>query len=77
MVGSIRSIFWLFGYKDLVQVVDDPACILEDEIVSVPRNTNPIGYLVDYYSEQGKMPLFIEEVCDGVRFRQSFHAARP
>ncbi|RHZ48236.1 uncharacterized protein CDV56_105973 [Aspergillus thermomutatus] len=27
------SIFWLFGHKDLVELVDDPACLLEDEIV--------------------------------------------
>ncbi|KAF7172082.1 hypothetical protein CNMCM6106_006375 [Aspergillus hiratsukae] len=65
MVGSIRSIFWLFDHKDLVKVVDDPACILEDEIVTVPRNINPMGYLMNYYSEQGKTPLFIQEVYDG------------
>ncbi|KAF7125617.1 hypothetical protein CNMCM5793_001856 [Aspergillus hiratsukae] len=51
--------------KDLVKVVDDPACILEDEIVTVPRNINPMGYLMNYYSEQGKTPLFIQEVYDG------------
>jgi hypothetical protein len=32
MIGSIRSIFWLFGHKELVKVIDDPACILEDEM---------------------------------------------
>ncbi|KAF7125691.1 hypothetical protein CNMCM5793_001984 [Aspergillus hiratsukae] len=76
MVGSIRSIFWLFGCDDLVKLVDDPACVLEDEIVSVPRNTNPMGYLMDYYSVQDKMPLFIQEVYDGVRLPRSFHDAR-
>ncbi|GIK04727.1 hypothetical protein Aspvir_008821 [Aspergillus viridinutans] len=75
MVGSIRSIFWLFGHKELVKVIDDPACILEDEIVAVPRNANPMGFLMDYYSEQGKMPLFIQEVYDGLRLPQSLHAA--
>ncbi|EAW22413.1 uncharacterized protein NFIA_010950 [Aspergillus fischeri NRRL 181] len=32
MIGSIRSIFWLFNHRELVKVIDDPACILEDEI---------------------------------------------
>jgi hypothetical protein len=35
----------------------------------------PMGYLMKYYSKQGKMPLFIQEVYDGVRLRQSLHVA--
>ncbi|KAG2014584.1 hypothetical protein GB937_006546 [Aspergillus fischeri] len=75
MIGSIRSIFWLFNHRELVKVIDDPACILEDEIVAIPRNINPMGFLMNYYSELGKMPLFIRQLYDGVRFPQSFHVA--
>jgi hypothetical protein len=30
---------------------------------------------MNYYSEQGKMPLFIRQLHDGVRLSQSFHVA--
>jgi hypothetical protein len=33
--------------------------------------------LMDYYSVQGKMPLYIQEAYDGVRLPQSFHDAGP
>ncbi|KAF7177115.1 hypothetical protein CNMCM7691_004763 [Aspergillus felis] len=75
MIGSTRSIFWLFGHKELVKVIDDPACILEDEIVAVPCNANPMGFLMNYYSELGKMPLFIQELYDGVRLPPWLHVA--
>ncbi|KAL3414430.1 hypothetical protein V8F44DRAFT_487400 [Aspergillus fumigatus] len=75
MIGSIKSIFWLFNHKELVKVVDDPACILEDEIIAIPRNINPMGFLMSYYSELEKMPLFIQQLYDCVRPHQSFHVA--
>lgn len=75
MIGSIRSIFWLFGRNDLVRVVDDPACLLKDEIIDVPRGINPVGYLINYYSVEGKIPSYIQETDGGVGLSQSFHVA--
>jgi hypothetical protein len=51
MIGSAMSIFWICGYNDLVRLVDDPACILDDEVVKVPRGTHPGTFLVDRYSD--------------------------
>lgn len=36
IVGSNRSIFWLNGYMDIVEAIDDPACAIEDEVICIP-----------------------------------------
>ncbi|KAI9371352.1 hypothetical protein BJX61DRAFT_33278 [Aspergillus egyptiacus] len=59
VIGSNRSIFWLFGLNDFVTIIDDPACLLEDEIVLVPAGIHPIGFLVDRYAEEQKLPGFL------------------
>jgi hypothetical protein len=65
MIGSARSIFWICGYNDLVRLVDDPACILDDEVVKVPRGTHPGTFLVDRYWEAGKIPGFVYDRYSG------------
>ncbi|RHZ55215.1 uncharacterized protein CDV56_104825 [Aspergillus thermomutatus] len=59
MIGSNRSIFWLFGLNDLVKVIDDPACLIEDEVVLVPQGTHPVGFLLNRYVEERKIPGYI------------------
>ncbi|KAJ9267610.1 hypothetical protein DTO212C5_5849 [Paecilomyces variotii] len=72
MIGSIRSIFWLYGYKDLVELVDDPAYSLQDEIVAVPQGVRVVDFLLDRYWEEGKIPRYISETYEGVRWPRSF-----
>ncbi|KAF5857450.1 hypothetical protein ETB97_005764 [Aspergillus alliaceus] len=59
MVGSNRSIFWLFGLNDMVKVIDDPACLLQDEVVLVPLGTHPVGFLLNQYVYEQKIPGYI------------------
>ncbi|KAJ6190534.1 hypothetical protein N7519_000555 [Penicillium mononematosum] len=56
MVGSNRSIFWIFGYNDIVDVIDDPACLLDDEIVGVPNGVHPASFLFARYANEDKLP---------------------
>ncbi|OAX79638.1 hypothetical protein ACJ72_06040 [Emergomyces africanus] len=56
MIGPIRSIFWLAGYDDLVKVVDDPAYVLEDEIMAVPPGCRAGPFLLNLLYEEGKIP---------------------
>jgi hypothetical protein len=42
MIGSNRSIFWISGFDDLVAVVDDPAYVLQDEVVDIPKGTSTV-----------------------------------
>ena len=44
MIGSNKRIFWLFG---LIQVIEDPAYVLKDEVVVlVPLGTHPGMFLI-------------------------------
>ena len=56
MIGSMQSIFWVSGFDDLVRVIDDPAYVLEDEIVEIPQGTHPGRFLLDRYWDDGKIP---------------------
>lgn len=55
MVGSNRSIFWIFGYNDIVDIIDDPACLLDDEIVGVPNGVHPASFLFARYASEDKL----------------------
>ena len=60
MIGSNRSIFWLLGYNDVVKTIDDPGCVLEDEIVVVPNEIHPATFFLRRYADEDKLtrPLF-------------------
>ncbi|OJJ45692.1 hypothetical protein ASPZODRAFT_17140 [Penicilliopsis zonata CBS 506.65] len=54
-IGPLKSLFWLAGYDELVRAVDDPAYTIEDE-VRVVLNGVDIGWLLEDYLEEGKIP---------------------
>ena len=54
-IGPISSLFWLKGHDDLVEVCNDPAYTLEDEIRMVPNGTG-LGFMIDEYFSEGKIP---------------------
>ncbi|KAI9929445.1 hypothetical protein ASPWEDRAFT_69331 [Aspergillus wentii DTO 134E9] len=72
-IGPIKSLFWIGGYDELVQAVDDPAFTIEDEVQIIPGGAK-VGYLVDRYYEDGKIPEYIYRRAmgyeDDIIFRQ-------
>ncbi|PLB34723.1 uncharacterized protein BDW47DRAFT_128748 [Aspergillus candidus] len=46
MVGPARTIFHLCGRPDIVRLFDDPAYVLEDEIVLIPYGCDPAAFLL-------------------------------
>lgn len=54
-IGPISSLFWLKGHDDLVEVCNDPAYTLEDEIRMIPNGTG-LGFMIDEYFSEGKIP---------------------
>ncbi|KAG5286959.1 hypothetical protein I7I48_02774 [Histoplasma ohiense] len=56
MIGSIRSIFWLDGVQEMVDAIDDPAFVIEDEIAQCPLGCLPSAFLLGRYAEEGKVP---------------------
>ncbi|KAL5335307.1 hypothetical protein BJX70DRAFT_328312 [Aspergillus crustosus] len=75
MIGSNRSIFWLLGYNDVVKTIDDPGCVLEDEIVDVPNGIHPAIFLLRRYAEEDKLthPLFEKYMAGTARFSTMIH----
>lgn len=59
MVGPARTIFHLCGRPDIVRLFDDPAYVLEDEIVLIPYGCDPAAFLLRRYEEEGKVPMKI------------------
>ncbi|KAK2812788.1 hypothetical protein FQN50_001117 [Emmonsiellopsis sp. PD_5] len=59
IVGSIRTIFWLAKCDDVVKIIDAPGYELKDEVVTIPINANPAGFLFDRYFDEGKMPAYL------------------
>jgi hypothetical protein len=57
-IGPIKSLFWIYGYDELVRAIDDPAYVIEDEIRVIPAGTG-VGFLLDQYFEEGKIPRHI------------------
>lgn len=57
IIGSIKSLFWIGGYDELVDIVNDPAFSLHDEVQIIPGGAK-IGYLVDRYYEEGLIPHY-------------------
>lgn len=80
MIGSSRSIFWLLGYSDAVKTIDDPGCVLEDEIVDVPNGIHPATFLLRRYADEDKLtrPLFKKYMVGTVSFPNLYsrHANR-
>jgi len=55
LVPSIRA---SYGYDELVRAIDDLAYVIKNEIRVIPDGTG-IGFLLDEYSEEGKIPEHI------------------
>lgn len=55
-MGPARSIFYMCGFHDLVAMIDDPAYVLEDEVVSIPLGCSPASFFLERYFEEGKVP---------------------
>jgi hypothetical protein len=60
MAGSLRTIFWLTGYDDIVEMIDDPAYRIEEELVAVPKGTRAAHFLLGRYLEAQKIPAAVE-----------------
>ena len=63
MVGSMKSILHLTECDDLVSLIDDPACALEDEIIIVPQGISARRYILEHYGE-GVIPYYFFEKDD-------------
>ncbi|PGH23074.1 hypothetical protein AJ80_02848 [Polytolypa hystricis UAMH7299] len=60
MTGPIWSIFWLAGYDDLVEVIDDPAYVLEGEMTIIPPGCSAGPFLLD-------RSVAVADLCLGAR----------
>jgi hypothetical protein len=58
MIGSMRTILHMTRCDDLVSLIDDPACQLEDEIIVIPQGINPEGFIMDSYVPNGIIPRY-------------------
>ncbi|EIT72559.1 hypothetical protein AO1008_03601 [Aspergillus oryzae 100-8] len=56
MVGSSRTIFHMCGRPDVVRMIDDPAYVIDDEIVAVPIGCFPVSFLLSRYQDEGIFP---------------------
>ncbi|KAE8356058.1 hypothetical protein BDV28DRAFT_145558 [Aspergillus coremiiformis] len=56
MAGPSRTIFHLCGRPDVVQMIDDPAYVIEDEIVVIPIGCFPSSFLLSRYQDEGIFP---------------------
>ncbi|OGM41984.1 hypothetical protein ABOM_009515 [Aspergillus bombycis] len=56
MVGSSRTIFHMCGRPDVVRMIDDPAYVIDDEIVGIPIGSSPVSFLLSRYQEDGIFP---------------------
>ncbi|KAE8343572.1 hypothetical protein BDV24DRAFT_172597 [Aspergillus arachidicola] len=56
MVGSSRTIFHMCGRPDVVRTIDDPAYVIDDEIVAIPIGCFPVSFLLSRYQEEGILP---------------------
>ncbi|KAB8269321.1 hypothetical protein BDV30DRAFT_217047 [Aspergillus minisclerotigenes] len=56
MVGSSRTIFHMCGRPDVVQMIDDPAYVIDDEIVGIPIGCSAVSFLLSRYQEDGIFP---------------------
>jgi hypothetical protein len=57
MVGSNRTILAICGFDEIIQMIDDPAYNLEDELESTPIGAHPAEFLLARYSEESKVPV--------------------
>ena len=44
------------GRPDVVRMIDDPAYVIEDEIVAIPIGCFPVSFLLSRYQEEGIFP---------------------
>lgn len=56
MAGPLRTIIWLSGYDNVVDMIDSSAYTIEDEVVEIPLGTNAGDFLIPRYVESGKLP---------------------
>ncbi|KAL4784124.1 hypothetical protein BJX76DRAFT_357326 [Aspergillus varians] len=59
MIGSNRSILALCGMHDIVDLIDDPAYSLTEEVIWIPSGCIPGYFLVNRYLEEGLLPSHI------------------
>lgn len=68
MAGSLRSLFWIAGVDEAVEIIDDPTRKLEDCIEVVPVGTSVAGFLINRYVEEKLLPVFLEEKFLGFEY---------
>lgn len=57
----MRTIFWLTGWDNIVDMIDDPAYVIEDEMEAVPIGTRIDSFLLGrYLFEERKLPAFLD-----------------
>ena len=84
MAGSLRSLFWIEGVDEAVEIIDDPTRKLEDCIEVVPVGTSVAGFLINRYVEEKLLPVSLEEKFLGLEYdtpdppaRHTVHARVP
>ncbi|KAJ5271647.1 hypothetical protein N7524_004916 [Penicillium chrysogenum] len=64
IIGPLRSLAWLAGLDELVQAIDHPAYVIEDDIEVVPFGAGLL-WPVDKRAEEGTVPPMIWAKASG------------
>ena len=63
--GSLRSLFWVLGMDEAVDIIDDPTTKLNDCLEVVPFGVDIDGFLINRYIERDLLPLSLEDKRPG------------
>lgn len=63
--GSLRSLFWVLGMDEVVDIIDDPTTKLNDCLEVVPFGVDIDGFLINRYIERDLLPLSLEDKRPG------------
>lgn len=59
--GSLRSLFWVLGMDEAVDIIDDPTTKLNDCLEVVPFGVDMDGFLTNRYIERDLLPSSLED----------------
>lgn len=68
IAGSLRSLFWVAGMDDAIQIIEDPTTKLENCLEAVPLGTSIVGFLISRYFEEQLLPGSFQERSLGFEY---------
>lgn len=68
IAGSLRSLFWVAGMDDAINIIDDPTRKLEDRLEAVPLGTSIAGFLINRYVEEQLLPASFHQKLLGFEY---------